>query len=93
MTDFRWASLQSGKAMHKLISAVFCNFGKQPQRNGVKAAAKRRAMDLGIRPSPLMASQTAAYSSRSFIVEPHGTKRSLRDSMQEVREWNKVFQC
>ena len=44
-----------------------------------------RAIALGNSPSAFTISHTPAYSSHSFIVDLHRKKKSLRDSMQEVR--------
>ncbi len=79
--------------MRKLISAVFRNRGRSAYKNRVSAVARLFAVPLGNSPSAFTISHTAAYSSHSFIVDPLGEKKPLRDSMQEVRRKKKVFQC
>jgi hypothetical protein len=68
ITALRRPSSQSGKASRKLNSAVRCNFGNASYIAAAIKAARPRAMPRGIAPSAFKITQTAAYSSHSFIV-------------------------
>ena len=53
--------------MRRFVSAVFLSFGDSAYKMPATLAASRRAKGLGRNPSPFKRSQTAAYSSQSFI--------------------------